>query len=59
MMEKRTVYVCVDSRHPVKATCDGLRNWKPGDRFEFDGGMVEVIDVQRNPSGLQLEVTKV
>jgi len=57
--EKRIVYVCVGKRHPVKASIRSSIRLESGTRFEFEGGMVEIVNVYSNPSGTQLEVTEV
>ena len=58
MDEEQTIYVCIGNRRPVKVFT-ARRQWEEGDRFEFEGKTVEVVDVYDFPSGLQLQVTEV
>lgn len=57
MGEEYTFYVCLGNSYPVKVQGDKIP--ASGDRFEFRGKVVEVIDIHHGKGGTQLQTIEV
>ena len=60
-MSPRIVYVCIDDNPPRRFETKEWRP-KPGDMFRIehgiDEGHLEVLDVVTNPTGIQVQATR-